>query len=451
MSKWFLTSGALCINDRLQKAWVEIQDGKIVSVRDSAPSATEGRVEDFGDLVVLPGLVDSHVHVNEPGRTEWEGFSTATQAAAAGGVTALVDMPLNCIPVTTSKAALMEKLQAVGDKLSVDVGFWGGGIGGDQNELPALLDGGVLGIKTFLIDSGIPEFPPMTLAEVDHAMPELAKRGMPYLFHAELDQGETKGQPEGPDYETFLRSRPKAWENHAIESVIALAKKHKAHVHIVHLSSAEAIPMIRKARQEGVNITVETCPHYLVLNSGEVKKFEPEAEQTLFKCCPPIREEANRQGLWKGLLEGDIDMVVSDHSPCTPALKGFGKNDFAAAWGGISSLQFTLPLLWTEGKKFGVSLPQLSKWISDAPAKLAGLNKRKGKIAPGCDADFAVFDPNMKWTVTHATTHHRHKHSPYQNRSLLGKVMKTILRGEVIHDHGKFTAPQGGFLLRGQL
>ncbi len=450
MSKWYLTSAAVCAGGEPKRAWIEIEGEKIISLRDTAPAS--GRVEDRGDLVILPGLVDSHVHVNEPGRTDWEGFSTATQAAAAGGVTALVDMPLNCIPVTTSAHALREKLLAVKDKLSIDVGFWGGGIGGSQKELPELLEAGVLGVKTFLIDSGIPEFPPMTLAEVDRAMPELAQRGLPYLFHAELDQGETKGEPAGPDYETFLRSRPKAWENNAIQSIIMLAKKHRAHAHIVHLSSGEAIAMIREAKKEGLRITVETCPHYLVLSNIQVKAFEPESEQTLFKCCPPIREEENRQRLWRGLLEGDIDMVVSDHSPCTPALKGFGRNDFAAAWGGISSLQFTLPLLWTEGQKHGAKLSQLARWLCAAPAQMAGLGQRKGQIAAGFDADFAIFDPKQKWRVTHAGTHHRHKHSPYQGRELAGKVVETVLRGQTIYRDGKFAGgTRGAFLLKGNL
>lgn len=449
---FYLTSRAVCAGNRLQKAWIEVVDGRIRSVLNAAPG--RGRIEDVGDLVVMPALVDSHVHVNEPGRTDWEGFETATQAAAAGGATSLVDMPLNCIPVTTSLKAFREKLQAVGEKLWVDVGFWGGatgGPGGNAGDLPKLLDAGVLGVKTFLIDSGIPEFPPMTLEEIDRVMPLLAARGLPYLFHAELDSGETKGLPEGPSYAEFLKSRPKIWENNAIHSVLELAKKHNCHVHIVHLSSAEALPQIVKAKEEGVKVTVETCPHYLLLSDAMVEKFEPKEEQTLFKCCPPIREEANRQLLWEGLLQGDIDMVVSDHSPCTPVLKGFGKNDFAQAWGGISSLQYTLSLLWTEGQRHCITLPRLAEWLSAAPARMAGLGNRKGKIAPGYDADFALFDSNAEWTITPEGTFHKHKGSPYQGRKLMGKVVRTILRGETIFEDGKFPgSPHGSFLLKGR-
>lgn len=449
---WYLTSRTVCTGNRLQRAWIEIVDGRIRSVLNAAP--TRGHVEDVGDFVILPGLVDTHVHVNEPGRTEWEGFDTATQAAAAGGATALVDMPLNCIPVTTTLPAFREKLSVIGEKLWIDVGFWGGAIGGQKQtaELAKLLDGGVLGVKTFLIDSGIPEFPPMTLEEVDQAMPELAKRGLPYLFHAELDSGEAKGEPGGPDYEAFLRSRPKAWENNAIEGVLALAKKHSCHVHIVHLSSAEALPLIHEARERmQVKVTVETCPHYLLLNPEAVKKFEPQEEQNLFKCCPPIREEANRQALWEGLLNGDIDMVVSDHSPCAPALKKFGSANFAEAWGGISSLQYTLPLLWTEGQRFALTLPRLADWLAGAPARMAGLGNKKGRIAPGFDADFCVFDSNADWVITPEGTLHRHKKSPYQGRRVQGRVVKTILRGETIFEHGKFPGqPHGSFLLKGR-
>lgn len=447
---WYLTSTAVCAGNRLQKAWIEIVDGRIRSVLNAAPS--RGRIEDAGSLVILPGLVDTHVHVNEPGRTEWEGFETATQAAAAGGATSLVDMPLNCIPVTTTLPAFREKLSVVGEKLWIDVGFWGGAIGGQKgDELVKLLEGGVLGVKTFLIDSGIPEFPPMTLEEVDKAMPLLAARGLPYLFHAELDSGEAKGEPGGPDYESFLRSRPKSWENNAIRGVLELAKKHSCHVHIVHLSSAEALPLIHKAKEEGVKVTVETCPHYLLLNPEQVKSFEPQAEQNLFKCCPPIREEANRQALWEGLLDGTIDMVVSDHSPCAPALKKFGAAAFHEAWGGISSLQYTLPLLWSEGQRHAVTLPRLAEWLCAAPARMAGLGNRKGKIAPGFDADFCVFDSNSEWTITQEGTLHRHKGSPYQGRRVLGRVMRTILRGETIFEDGKFPgAPHGSFLIKGR-
>jgi allantoinase len=446
-AKFFITSRSVCAENRLQRLWIEVENGEIKALHKTAPTDPGATIKAYDEFVILPGLVDSHVHVNEPGRTEWEGFETATHAAAAGGATTLVDMPLNCIPVTTSKEALHAKLEAVKGKLSVDVGFWGGATSANAKELPALLDAGVLGVKTFTIDSGIPEFPPMSMEGIDKAMPELAKRGLPYLFHAELDDGENR--PQGPDYATFLHSRPRSWEENAIEGILKLAKKHNASVHIVHLSAASAIPKIEAAKKDGVRVTVETCPHYLLLSDTQVNKFEPANQRTLFKCCPPIREESNRAQLWEGLLTGAIDMVVSDHSPCTPALKKFETTDFGAAWGGIAGLQYTLPLIWTEGQRHAITFPQLTKWLCEQPAKLAGLENRKGKIAPGFDADFAVFDSNVNWNITPADTFHRHKGSPYLGRRVMGKVVGTYLRGEKIYEEGKFPGkPRGEFLLK---
>lgn len=446
---WIFTSQNVCVDGRLQKLWIEVRGGKIANVSKAPLSKID---TDFGDLVVLPGIVDSHVHINEPGRTEWEGFLTATHAALAGGVTTLVDMPLNCIPVTTTAEALKIKLNAVKDLIWVDVGFWGGATPDHLKDLPRLLESGVLGVKSFMIDSGIPEFKPMDPKDIEKAMPLLARANLPYLFHAEWDQGESQGLPQGPSYKAFLRSRPKAWENHAIEKIISLAKEHNCKSHIVHLSSAEALPLIEKSKSSGVKISVETCPHYLLLDDNQVEQFQPQNEKTLFKCCPPIRDSQNREQLWKGLLAGTIDMVVSDHSPCTPELKRFDSQDFGLAWGGISSLQFTLPLLWTEGQKHGATLPQISKWISQNPSQMAGLEKRKGKISIGWDADFAVFDPTVKWTIQHSNTEHKNKGSPYQGRQVQGKVVKTFLRGKMVYDQGQFSEkPLGHFLLKGDL
>lgn len=448
---WILTSQNACIDESLKPAWIQIEGEKITAILDHAPTNFAGKTIDVGAHAILPGLVDTHVHINEPGRTDWEGFETATHAAAAGGVTTLVDMPLNCIPVTTTAAALKTKLDSIRGKLWVDTGFWGGATADNLADLPDLLESGVLGVKTFMIDSGIPEFSSMTPEQINNAMAILAKYKLPYLFHAELDQGETRGKPEGPSYDLFLRSRPKVWENNAIEQLIAFAKKHKAKTHIVHLSSAEALPSIREAKAAGIPISAETCPHYLLLSDRSVEQFEPHAENTLFKCCPPIREEKNRHALWNGLLAGTIDFIVSDHSPCTPTLKHFGENDFAKAWGGISSLQYSLPLLWTEGQKFSVPLPKLAEWLSTKPAKLAGLEAKKGAIAVGHDADFLVFDPKVEWTITPQETYHRHKGSPYLGRKVSGRVLRTFLRGEEIFAEGKFCAKASGrFLLKGQ-
>lgn len=457
---WILTSQKVCLGQELKPAWIFIENEKILEVSDQAPVGFSGEIVDMKSLVILPGLVDTHVHINEPGRTEWEGFQTATQAAAAGGITTLVDMPLNCIPETLSSAALEEKMKAIQDHCWMDVGFWGGATPDNLGDLPDFLESGILGVKTFMIDSGIPSFRPMSLLQIDQAMPALAKAHLPYLFHAELDSGESKKLPEGPDYQAFLFSRPKIWENKAIEGLIELARKHHCQTHIVHLSSAQALDSLRKAKAAGVPISAETCPHYLLLNEHSVSEFSPEGEQTLFKCCPPIREEANRLALWQGLLDGTLEMVVSDHSPCTPQLKHFASPgsqvDFSKAWGGVSSLQYTLSLLWTEGQKFSAPLPQISQWLSTNPAKLANLGSFKGKIAAGFDADLIVFDPEAQWTITPAGTYHRHKGSPYQGRKVQGQVLKTYLRGKKIFDlssenqtNSFSPRPLGKFLLRG--
>jgi len=413
-------------------ATVLIEDGLIREVIAGSAVPWGVPVEDLGARVLAPGLVDSHVHVNEPGRTDWEGFETATRAAAAGGVTTLVDMPLNCIPVTTRRAALEEKLRAAAGQLYVDVGFWGGVIPGNAGELAGLAAAGALGCKAFLVHSGIDEFPNATEADLRGAMPALRDAGLPLLAHAELDLGAADDDAADADprhYARYLHSRPAAWEDAAIELLIRLARETGCAVHVVHLSSASSLPQLERAKDEGLPVTVETCPHYLCLEAESVPDGATE-----FKCAPPIREHENREGLWRGLARGVIDLVVSDHSPCTPVLKGRERGDFMEAWGGIASLQLGLPAVWTEARRRGHGVAAIASWMSARPAAVAGLGRRKGTIAPGFDADLVVWDPDAEIAVETERLFFRHKISPYVGRRLFGRVERTLLRGQVVYD-----------------
>jgi allantoinase len=371
---------------------------------------------DFGELVIMPGLVDSHVHVNEPGRTEWEGFATATRAAAAGGITTIVDMPLNSIPATTTVAALREKVRALEGKCHVDVALWGGVVPGNTHELRPMLEAGARGFKCFLVESGVEEFPHVDERQLREAARELAGTGAPLLVHAELPRHIAIPHGNRSDYQTYLRSRPAAAEDDAIALLHRVADDTGADIHIVHLSSANAIDIVRGSR-----LSAETTPHYLHFESEQIP---PGALQ--FKCAPPIREHDNRERLWQGLRDGVIKMVVSDHSPCTPDLK---RGDFVAAWGGIASLQFVLPIVWTEARRRGFSLADVVRWTSTATAHLARL-KSKGAVEPGRHADFAIFDPDAELTVSPSNIEHRHKITPYAGERLQGVVRETWLRGK---------------------
>lgn len=444
-SYWITADKVIC-SESSEKRWIEIRDQKFVSIQQSAPPSAV-KIFDFGQYWLFPGIVDTHVHVNEPGRTNWEGFDTATKAAASGGATTLIDMPLNCIPVTTSRENFLAKLESLSHKLSVDVGFWGGITSDNLLQVENLLSSGVLGVKSFLIDSGIPEFPPIRIEQLEDAMSKLAKFDLPYLFHAELDQGETKDFEQDLDYESFLRSRPESWEVSAIEKIIFAAKKTKCRVHIVHLSSAAALSVIQAARRDGVNISVETCPHYLLFSSEEVPSLSS-SSANLFKCCPPIRNHENQKLLWSALERGAIDMIVSDHSPCTPDLKKLGSINFKDAWGGISSLQFSFSLIFTEVLRRNLSITKIVQWMSKAPAAMAGL-ENKGDFKVGKDADFFVFDSSLEWRPDPASTFHRNKISPYYGRVLRGKVVKTFLRGNLIFQNGLFEGiPCGQAILK---
>jgi allantoinase len=421
-------------------ATVSMREGRIAAV---GPALDLGdQVLDLGDLVISPGLVDCHVHINEPGRTEWEGFATATRAAAAGGVTTVVDMPLNCLPVTTTRAALEAKLAAAAGQLHVDAGFWGGVVPGNTAELAGLAAAGALGCKAFLVHSGIDEFPNATEADLRQAMPVLRALGLPLLAHAELAGPAAVTEPDPRAYRGYLQSRPAAWEDAAIALLVRLCRETGCAVHVVHLSSASALPLLRAARAEGLPLTVETCPHYLCLEAEAV----PDGA-THWKCAPPIRGHDNREALWRGLREGAIDLVITDHSPCTPQLKLPERGDFHHAWGGIASLQLGLPAIWTEARERGLGLPALAAWMSGAPARLAGLAHRKGRIAPGQDADLVVWDPDERFVVEAGGLFFRHPVSPYVGRTLYGKVKQTWLRGDLVYDGVDHRAQRGRVLL----
>jgi allantoinase len=419
---------------------VGVRDGRIAAVvpyEESLDGAETVTLDD--DAVLLPGLVDTHVHVNEPGRTEWEGFATATAAAAAGGVTTILDMPLNSIPPTVDPDALAVKRAAAAGQVHVDVGFWGGAVPGNTGQLRALHDAGAYGVKCFLLDSGVPEFPPLDPVRLREALAELAR--FDGLLVAHCEDPATIGAapaPDGREYAGFLASRPPEAETRAVTGLIEAARETGARVHVVHVSSAAVLPELRAAVADGVRITAETCPHYLSLAAEDV----PDGA-TQFKCCPPVRDAANREALWDGLADGTLTCVVSDHSPCTPELKRFDTGDFGAAWGGISSLQLSLPVVWTAAVARGLSLVDIALWMAERPAGLAGLSS-KGSIAPGFDADLVAFAPDEEFTVDVAALRHRNPVSAYAGRGLRGVVRSVWLRGRPTGD-----VPVGRLLSRG--
>jgi allantoinase len=451
-----LKSRRVVIGNEVRPAAVLV-DGE--TIREILPyeaelGSTDIPVTDYGDFALMPGVVDTHVHINQPGRTEWEGFSTATAAAAKGGITTLVDMPLNCNPVTTTAAALQAKIDSCAGLLHVDCGFYGGIIPGNLADLEPLIDAGVLGFKSFLIHSGIHEFPHCGETELRAAIPILKKGRVPYLMHAELSPsqplpghpehagGVPKAEKEWRRYSTYLASRPRRWENDAVELMARLAGETGAHLHVVHLSSTDRLDLLDATRRRNIPLSVETCHHYLTYAAEEI----PDG-RTEFKCAPPIRERENREKLWAGLKNGIIDFAVSDHSPCTPELKASETGDFMKAWGGIAGLQFSLSVFHTGASARGLNLAEISRYLSAAPAKFVGL-KNKGSIAPGMDADFTVFDPEKKFCVERSEIEHRHDVSPYIGMELTGQVQETWLRGTCVYRIGKSIGPAGKTILR---
>lgn len=445
--RFALRSRRVATSEGLRAAAVVIEGEQIAAVTapEDVPPGID--VEDLGEQVLFPGLVDCHVHLNDPGRREWEGFESGTRAAAAGGVTTLVDMPLNCRPVTTTRAAVEQKLAAARGQLWVDCGLWGGVVPGNADEIEPMLRAGVLGFKVFLIHSGLDEFPNVGPNELRAVMPRIRDTRAPLLVHAELAGGGADRAMGGSSrsYARYLRSRPGAWEKAAIACLIDLVRETRCPCHIVHLSSCTSLPMLERARAEGLPLSVETCPHYLMFDAEEI----PDGD-TYFKCAPPIREAENRDGLWRGLADGVIDLVVTDHSPCLPSLKQRETGDFDRAWGGIASLQLGLPAVWTEARRRGHALEDLARWMCTAPARLAGLAQRKGAIAPGHDADLVAFSPEERVVVRPEGLHFRHPQAaPYLGRELVGRVERTWLRGRVVHraSTGFEGGPRGTLLL----
>lgn len=431
--------------DGIVSASIHIEDGTITAVRalDEAPEGVA--VVEAGDAFVMPGLVDTHVHINEPGRTDWEGFETATRAAAAGGITTLVDMPLNSIPATTTRESLRAKRKAAEGHCWVDVGFWGGVVPGNTGEISGLLDDGVLGFKAFLVPSGVDEFEHVGEADLREALPELARRGSVLLAHAELpgpiEAASGVWDEGGPDtYDRYLRSRPDAAETEAIDLLLRLCQETGARIHIVHLATAQALPRLREARRAGLPVTVETCPHYLTFAAEEISNGAVE-----IKCAPPIRSRENRERLWQALAAGEIDLIASDHSPSPPERK---RGNFRDSWGGIASLQLALPAVWTGARERGFLIEDVARWMSQNPARLAGL-RSKGAIQAGFDADLVIWEPGTTFQVDPAKLQHRHKLTPYAGRTLQGVVRRTLLRGRTVYDDGAFPGQPAGKLLKG--
>jgi allantoinase len=434
-------SERVVLPDGTRAAAIHVSDGRItrVGAHDDSPAGVP--VIDAGDLIVMPGVVDSHVHVNDPGRVQWEGFEHATRAAAVGGVTTLVDMPLNSLPATTTVDGLEQKRRAANGRIHVDVGFWGGVVPFNAGDLEPLAAAGVLGFKCFLSPSGVEEFQHVTEADLRHAFPILARLGLPLLVHAELPAFLREPEGDARTYDTWLRSRPPAAEQAAIELLGRLSREYGAHVHVVHLATEEAVPLVRQLRADGVQLTVETCPHYLTFAADDIGEGA-----TAWKCAPPIRHGRTREGLWQALADGDIDLIATDHSPAPASLKSVDEGDFIKAWGGIASLQLGLPATWTQAASRGFSINDVVRWMSSAPAKLAGLSS-KGRIAAGCDADLVLFDPDAVWAVDPARLHHRHPLTPYAGMTMKGAVRRTLLRGETVFNDGKLTPHASGRMI----
>ena len=438
-----IKSNRVVLPDRITSGYVVIGNGTIIDIVPHMPRDVL-KIIDVGDKILMPGVIDPHVHINEPGRTDWEGFNTATKAALAGGITTLVDMPLNSSPVTTTVKAFEEKLSAAEKYLHTNCGFWGGVVPGNENEIEPLIEKGVLGFKAFLTHSGIDDFPNVTESDLRKAMPVIAKYDLPLLVHCELTDNEQRSTDNQRSYQNYLSSRPKKWEDDAIALMIRLCGEFNCRVHIVHLSSANSIEQIKNSKQLGLRLTVETAQHYLYFSAEEIKDG-----QCVFKCAPPIREKENNDRLWQALEEGIIDFVATDHSPSPPAIKELETGDFTKAWGGISSLQWALPILWTSAKQRGFDIKDICKWLCQNPAKLIGKEIKKGKIEKGYDADLIVWNPNTKFIVKEDSIYHKHKITAYLNQELSGEVEQTWIAGERVYNKGQMQLNHGKILIGG--
>jgi allantoinase len=441
-NKRVIYSNRCWLDEKLQPATICFSDGIITEIHQHKIE----EAEDVGDLILMPGIIDAHVHINEPGRTDWEGFNTATQAAAAGGITTVVDMPLNASPVTTTANAFNEKLEASKNKMHVNVGFYGGLIPGNQNHLEGLMQAGVLGIKCFLTHSGIDEFPNVNEKEIDEAMPVIAKYGLPLLVHCEIFEKEADSKlSDFPNsYRHYLESRPKQWENDAIDLIIKLCRKHHCKTHVVHVSSAEALIKIKNAKEEGLPLTAETCAHYIYFNAEDI----PDSN-SLYKCAPPIREKENNEQLKDALANGILDFIATDHSPAPPDIKELETGNLQKAWGGIAGLQFLLPAAWTAMKE-KISIEKFIPLLTEHPAKFLQVDKRKGKLVVDYDADLVIWNPEEKFEVKSGDILHRYNCSPYNGQHLFGTVQQTIVNGETVFNRGAIvdkSKPHGNVVL----
>ena len=434
----------LLLPNGISPGLILVKGGKIEDVLFSLDYSIDTKLEDAGQNLVMAGVIDPHVHINEPGRTEWEGFDTATRAAATGGITMLVDMPLNSSPVTTSVKNLEQKIKATAQQLHVNCAFWGGVVPGNTNELEGLLESGVLGLKAFLTHSGIDEFPNSNREDLYKALLILKKYDKPLLVHCELDEfvDNTSLNQNPRSYQAYLKSRPASWEDKAIAMMIGLCRETESRVHIVHLSSASSIEQIRAARNEGLPLTVETGQHYLFFDAESI----PDGD-TRFKCAPPIRERKNNDQLWRALMDGTIDFIATDHSPAPPELKEVESGDFKKAWGGIAGLQFALPVVWTAAKSKGLSIAQVAKWLNENPSRFIKCDSSKGKIKKGYDADIITWDPEKKFIVDAKKIQHRHKLTPYEGNELSGVVMQTYVNGIKVYNNGKLLNLNSGIVV----
>jgi allantoinase len=439
-----IKSNAAITPEGSMEAVVLVKDGLIAEILTHEESFDASEFFNAGDHVLMPGVIDPHVHINEPGRTEWEGFNTATRAAISGGVTTLIDMPLNASPVTINSEALALKVAAAKDQLHCDCGFWGGIVPGNEQEIERLAADGVLGFKAFLTHSGIEDFPNVTEADLRKVMPLVAALRLPLLVHCELTTPVINIEaPDPASYQQYLASRPAAWEDNAIDLMIRLCREFRCRVHIVHLCSASALGKIRMAKEEGLPLTVETAQHYLYFNAEDIADG-----QTQFKCAPPIREKANNDLLWEALEQGLINFAATDHSPAPPALKHLQSGDFTKAWGGVASLQFALPVLWTLARKKEVAVSKVVQWLCEHPAELIGCSNTKGRIARGYHADLVVLNTSSKFTVTEDIIHHKHTITPYLGQELFGSVEQTWLSGTKVFDKPAFTTLNTGKIIR---
>ena len=441
--RFALKSSKACLPAGLQPAVIIVDGERIESIVSPSQFSDDIPCEDFGDLVLSPGVVDTHVHINEPG-TDWEGFLTATSAAAAGGVTTLIDMPLNSLPVTTTAAALRAKQEAAALSCRIDVGFYGGVVPNNSDEITKLVSGGVFGIKSFLCNSGLPEFPATSASDLREILPRLKGTGVPLLVHAELvDQSLAATVTDNCSYVEYLLSRPAKWETDAIEMLIKLCRKFQTPIHVVHVATSSAAKLIDDAQKDQLPISFETCPHYLYFHAEQIKSGD-----TRFKCAPPIRMRSNNEKLWSMLCNGQIDTIGSDHSPCPPDMKSMETGVFRDAWGGIAGLQFSLPVIATLARSRGVKVEEITKWLSVNPARIVGLENRKGQLLAGLDADIVVWDPEAEFTVKPKDVFHRHKLTPYTGERLFGRVRRTYLRGNLVFQNGNQIGDSVGQLLR---